>query len=183
MKNKILLIITIILIGIFNLIIPNSVNAITNNIKWNKSPIVLYATFGLNKNEILALKSAMVEWNSIGKGLLFIYGGQLNSKIVSIDGINTVGKAPIVSISTIANTNTRFLIEEREIIEADIALNTNINLTKYNMKIVFMHELGHVLGLADTDEINSIMYRYYYDENVSQITDYDILDIDSLYKK
>lgn len=182
-KQNITIIVSIIFILIiFDLILQNNIIAITNNIRWNDKPIIIYATSKLNTFEIEALKNAIIGWNNIGEGILFLYGGKLSSRIVGIDGINTVGKSSIVSIFTIANTSTRFFINNNLIFETDIVLNSNINLKRYNLEVVFMHELGHALGLSDNDELNSIMYRYYYDENVSTPTKYDILDVETLYK-
>lgn len=182
MKKKILslFVLCVTLITIFSFGFATNVNAALNGTKWNTRPITFYATNQLNANEISALKSAIAEWNSIGKGTFFTYGGQLGSSIVAVDGKNVVGKSNIPSITTLALTNLQYNTSTYVTIEADISLNSNKNLTGYNMKTIFMHELGHVLGLADTDETNSIMHKNY-ENNKGQITSYDIADINRLY--
>lgn len=182
MKKKILSLfaLCITLITIFSFGFATNVNAAFNGTRWTTRPITFYATNQLNANQIAALKSAMAEWNSIGKGTFFTYGGQLNSSIVAVDGKNVVGKAAIFSVEIVAMTNLQYNTSTHITAEADISLNSNINLNRYNMKTVFMHELGHVLGLADTEETNSIMHKNY-ENNAGKITSYDIADINKLY--
>ena len=155
-----------------------TVNAATLGVKWNSVPITIYATNQLSNNEILNLQSAIAEWNSIGKGTLIKYGG-IKSGISNprVDGINTVGKFSMPS-NDVARTNSQIL-NNVTIIESDITLNTN-KISGKNLKSIFMHELGHALGLADnTYSISSIMYASY--TGNTTISQYDINDINSLY--
>ena len=66
-----------------------------------------------------------------------------------------------------------------KIIEADIALNRNADFTNKEMKSIFMHELGHALGLAHNTLLTSIMHDGYTGRTI--ISDYDINDISTLY--
>ena len=47
------------------------------------------------------------------------------------------------------------------------------------MKSIFMHELGHALGLAHNSILTSIMHDGYTGRTI--ISDYDINDINTLY--
>ena len=60
-----------------------------------------------------------------------------------------------------------------------IVLNKNANFTNKEMKSIFMHELGHALGLAHNSILTSIMHDGYTGRTI--ISDYDINDINTLY--
>ncbi len=181
MKNKILSL-SLIILSICNISLfcfsPN-VNAVTKGVKWYSRPITYYASNQLSATEINALKSAMAEWNSIGKGIFFVYGGQLGNNRIAYDSVNVVGKDSWANTSELARTHTMVPNGTDKIIEADIALNRNADFTNKEMKSIFMHELGHALGLAHNTLLTSIMHDGYTGRTI--ISDYDINDISTLY--
>ena len=180
MKKKILFFIFIILstCSVFLFGFTSKVNATTQGVKWYSRPITYYASNQLSSTEINALISAMAEWNSIGKGTFFVYGGKLGNNRIAFDGVNIVGRDSWADTNELARTHV-MASGGTKIIEADIVLNKNANFTNKEMKSIFMHELGHTLGLAHNSILTSIMHDGYTGRTI--ISDYDINDINTLY--
>ncbi len=180
MKRKLLYgLITIFFVIVSVFIYPSTANAVVGESKQKYLPIKIYATNQLNQNEIYSLQSAISEWNSIGKGQIIIYGGVLSGvPVPKIDMINTVGKDYFAGNLEYARTVGR--AANGYITECDIVLNTNSSYASKNLKSIFMHELGHCLGLDDnTISTTSIMYLAY--SGLTSISSYDIQDINYLY--
>lgn len=179
MKKILSLFILVIMLSF--LVFPKKVEATVSGTKWQSVPVTVYATNQLNYSERLLLQSAISEWNSIGCGTLLIYGGvKSNISTPGADSFSTVGRAYLPS-GDVANT-TRLVNASNPsiIIEADITLNTSTTMSSFNLKSVFMHELGHLLGLSDnTYSITSIMYNAY--TGNTTISSYDINDINTIY--
>lgn len=96
------------------------------------------------------------------------------------DSINTVGKIKFSNGNL--TTINHVVLDYTIILEGDIVLNSDIqyyNGSYYNLKSILIHELGHFLGLADCNDINSVMYHDY--TGRTTLSAGDINDLDSLY--
>ena len=107
-----------------------------------------------------------------------MYGGQFGNNRIAFDGVNIVGRDSWANTNELARTHV-MASGGTKIIEADIVLNKNANFTNKEMKSIFMHELGHALGLAHNSILTSIMHDGYTGRTI--ISDYDINDINTLY--
>lgn len=155
--------------------------AATVGSKWYSTPITIYATTQMSNYEIEQLKQAIAVWNNTRVGTVLKYGG-VKSFILKPgqDGLNTIGKIKLIN-DNLAKTDI-WRYDNIEIFEGDILLNSDIqyyNGSYYNLRSVLIHELGHFLGLADCNDINSIMYKYY--TGRTTLSADDINDLDSLY--
>ena len=148
-------------------------------------PITIYATSNLNSTEVSQLKEAIAVWNSTRVGTVLVYGGQKNLSTMFwlSDGQNGVIKTAIADNNT-GVTSTKY--NGTNIIEADIAINSNLTYNNgsttggtYYLKSVFVHELGHFLGLDDNFDSSSVMYFSYTGRTALSAS--DINDLDSLY--
>ena len=52
-----------------------------------------------------------------------------------------------------------------------------------SLKTVFLHEIGHVLGLFHTVDLNSVMYQYIFTNRIQSISQTDRNDLNELYMK
>ncbi len=152
-------------------------------------PITVYADNSFNASEISQLREAISVWNSTRVGTVITYGGQrsLNSFYWNSDGINGIIKASMGSSSLTSMTGvTSPKTNGSNIVEADIAINKDLRYTNnattsgvFYLKSVFIHELGHLLGLADVNDQSSVMHQSYTGRTALSSQDIDILD--SLY--
>lgn len=82
-------------------------------------------------------------------------------------------------------TPSRVYADSREIVNGYIVLNTDYlpHTNSAQREVLFMHEIGHALGLADSDDPGNIMFRYL-DMNASMgsIASGDITGIKSIQK-
>ncbi len=150
--------------------------------KWSSIPVRIYADASFDATYISQLQQAIFAWNNTRVGIVLTYAGTTPSPYL-VNGIG-VTKAPISPNSTIANTvitSTGTTINK-----AVVTLNSNLSFNNgattvgtYNLKSVFMHEIGHALGLADNNDSSSIMYGTY--TGRTALSSMDINDLDSLY--
>lgn len=150
--------------------------------KWASIPVKIYVDSSFNATYISQLQQAILAWNSTRVGVVLTYAGTTPSPII-VNGIGET-KAPISSNSTIANTVRTY--NGTTINKAVITLNSNLSFNNgatttgtYNLKSVFMHEIGHALGLADNNDSSSIMCGTY--TGRTALSSMDIDDLDSLY--
>lgn len=162
---------------------PESVDA-TKGVKWASIPVKIYADSSFNATEISQLQQAISAWNSTKVGTVLTYAGTMYN-VNLVGGAIGVTKAPINPNSTIGLTVTS-VSGNTTIVKALITLNSNLTFNNgststgtYYYKSVFMHELGHALGLADNDDSSSIMCSYY--TGRTTLSTLDINDLDSLY--
>lgn len=148
-------------------------------------PITIYASPALSAVERQQLQEAIVVWNGTRVGTVLRYGGttSLLSYYWLSDGKNGVVKGDIGNNVT-AITSTK--VNGSNIIEADISLNTRVTYNNgstqsgtYYLKSVLVHELGHVLGMADNGDPSSVMYYTY--TGRTGLNANDINDLDALY--
>lgn len=150
---------------------------------WNSRPVGVYADSSFNSTYISQLQQAISAWNSTRVGTVLSYRGTMYNVYMVGTAIG-VTSAPISPNTTVANTVTSN--NGSNIIKSIVALNSNLSFNNggtssgtYYLKSVFMHELGHSLGLADNDDPSSIMYKYY--TGNTSLSSGDINDLDSLY--
>lgn len=151
--------------------------------KWLSVPVRVYADASFSSTYISQLQQAITAWNSTRVGTVLTYAGTINNPVLVTNGIG-VTKGPLASSSTIANTLTT--CNGSTITRAVVTLNSNLTFNNgstssgtYYLKSVFMHELGHALGLTDNSDSSSIMCGTY--TGGTSLSAGDINDLDSLY--
>lgn len=150
--------------------------------KWSSVPVNVYADSSFDATYISQLQQAISVWNSTRVGTVLRYAGTTPNPYM-VNGIG-VTKAPISTAGTVANTVTTYT--GNTINKAVVTLNSNLSFNNgattsgtYYLKSVFMHELGHALGLDDNSDSSSIMCGYY--TGITALSSGDINDLDSLY--
>ncbi len=97
---------------------------------------------------------------------------------LSKDSIDTVGKT--IRPITTDSSGKRYALEGKIYINSNLTYNNGSTSSgTYYLKSVLMHELGHLLGLADSSFSDGIMYRYYTGKTSFYYTDF--LAFDELY--
>lgn len=151
--------------------------------KWMSVPVRVYADASFSSTYIAQLQQAIATWNSTRVGTVLTYAGTINNPVLVTNGIG-VTKGPLASSSTIANT--LMTCNGSTITRAVVTLNSNLTFNNgstssgtYYLKSVFMHELGHALGLTDNSDSSSIMCGTY--TGRTSLSAGDINDLDSLY--
>ncbi len=159
----------------------NSTRAVFGE-KWASVPVKVYADSSFNATYISQLQQAIAAWNSTRVGTVLTYAGTIRNPYM-VNGIG-VTKAPISTAGTVGNTVLTYT--GSTINKAVVTLNSNLTFNNgsttsgtYYLKSVFMHELGHALGLDDNYDSSSIMCGYY--TGSTSLSSLDINDLDSLY--
>lgn len=149
------------------------------------TPVTIYASSTLSQSDIACLQQAINLWNGTRVGTVLKYGGvkgTLPSAYLT-DGVNGVTKENLASNVTGRTYNST---NGSKIVESNIAINKNINYAngstssgQYDLVSVFVHELGHALGLADNMSYGSVMNGSYSGNRTPSSS--DINELDSLY--
>lgn len=150
--------------------------------KWSNVPVNVYADSSFDATYISQLQQAISAWNSTRVGTVLRYSGTTRNPYM-VSGIG-VTKAPISTAGVVGNTVQT--CTGSTINKAVITLNSNLSFNNgattsgtYYLKSVFMHELGHSLGLDHNNDSSSIMCEYY--TGMTTLSSSDIDDLDSLY--
>lgn len=97
--------------------------------------------------------------------------------------------------NNVAKTSAHFDTKTGEIYDADLEINTAVNLfttddnlatssIKYlDLQTVITHEVGHMIGIAHSDRVDSIMYPYYMQGTLAgrKLTDDDVAAVCAIY--
>jgi len=97
--------------------------------------------------------------------------------------------------NNVAKTSAHFDPKTGEILDADLEINTAVNLfttddnlavtsTKYlDLQTVVTHEVGHMLGIAHSDRVDSIMFPLYMQGTLSgrKLTEDDVAAVCAVY--
>lgn len=132
-------------------------------------PLTIYASPSGGSGHINDLQKAMNTWNNAGFGTLFVYGGTMGVIApVKGDGLSAVSFGNRGKTMPIAVTNA-YVLSDGTIVEADIDVNTayvykystsSVLESGYDSQSMFTHELGHVLGLGESQDPEATMYVY-----------------------
>lgn len=127
--------------------------AYTINSFWLQRPISVWIDqVGLLPDEVQATRAAMQDWNDSFGQTLFVETIDENS---NIRVYNMDEQFP--TVDTEANTLTEYLAPV--IFEANIHFNSaTYRNAGYDMESLFIHELGHSLGLMHVPDITNVMY-------------------------
>ncbi|MDO8732918.1 MAG: matrixin family metalloprotease [Actinomycetota bacterium] len=111
-------------------------------------------------------------------GLTFADGGELavsyNDATTTVKPVKDISRNIAVyfvpdSKSSIITKNvvgygspSRVFAGSKEIVNGYIAVSTDylVRTNSFDRRLLFMHELGHALGLADSDDPSNVMFRY-----------------------
>ncbi len=127
-------------------------------------PIVMYAHTNMTSSHITALNNAINTWNNAGKGTLFVYGGVKAVPFPGVrDGLNGVTLSAMGTGRPIAVTRISY-DTSGVIYEGNIDVNISYNYifspgaaNGYDAQTMYTHELGHVLGLGESNVAGSVM--------------------------
>lgn len=100
----------------------------------------------------------------------------------------TEGQVVTPNTGTVAgSTHPSFLLDSGEVYDADVELNTlwllvqNDEVLLEHLRIVALHEAGHVLGMAHSQQSDALMFRSYSVLGDRTLTDDDVAGICALY--
>lgn len=148
-------------------------------VKWKQFPVVYNVnpanTYGLTVSAVSAdVQAAFFAWDAGTLRGLFSFGGSTSSGPAT--GRNDVFFGPIEDRNVIAVTTVWYTRGSKEIVEADVQMNTNLPwgidtdgegpvslANAYDVRNIVTHEVGHVCGLADLYTARSselTMYGY-----------------------
>lgn len=142
-------------------------NSYQQRVSWAwKTPIVMYTNDSVSDEQVQAFEKAIVIWNDtviaegFKRGALFRYGGKTNAPSgFKKDGKNVVSMVAGWPGKGTEQAETEINWADDRIFEADMRINTTKPLStsddgepgKYDLVALFVHELGHVLGLIHID--------------------------------
>lgn len=114
---------------------------------------------------------------SVGFGASEASGGQLGD--IRIGAINIDG--PYTTLAHAFQPGTEAIFGAGGTIAGDIHLDSSDDwVNNFDLPTVLLHELGHSLGLAHSDDITAVMYPYYGGPNLTLSAD-DIAGIQAIY--
>jgi len=136
-------------------------NSYLQRVSWRTLPVTLYGDASLSEEQVTALTDAMEIWNktlaeNMGIEQTFVYGGTLDAHFgLKNDLLNVVSITSEWKGISGEQAETLLIWESTAILEADIRINgtkpysTNPNgeNDKIDLVALFVHELGHSIGL------------------------------------
>jgi hypothetical protein len=149
-------------------------NSYQQRVSWAwKTPVVMHANNSLTDEQAAALEKAILIWNDMAvsqgfkRGTFFKYGGKLDLPSgFRKDGKNIISMVDGWEGKGTEQAETVINWADDRIYEADMRINATKPLStndegeygKYDLVALFVHELGHVLGLLhiDTDGYTSM---------------------------
>jgi hypothetical protein len=141
-------------------------NGYLQRVSWTQAPINMYADSTVTPAQLEAFQKAMDIWNEefrqdFGGKDIFVFAGSLSGYVGNqLDGKNVLSLAGDWVGLPEDQANTFIGWYDTSIIDADIILNGSKNFAssdtvasnEIDTVALFVHELGHVLGLKDIND-------------------------------
>lgn len=153
----------------------NQLEQKNHKIKWQKLPVVIHIEQSVPLEFRNSMKDAAAIWNKeLGLTAIEVSDVIVGSPAISMDNHNVVYWLDVPSVMPTSTQAVTIPTSYSGVItDADIVINGNdfrFSTTgendKVDMKSLMVHEMGHVLGMAHTDNFYSIMFPYLGDGQV-----------------
>ena len=141
--------------------------------EWVSMPIRYVVSEGglpdvLNGSDFRAIHEAFAAWQAVDSAeVRFEFVGTVPLTAAGKDGINLISFADPVFLETgilaVTHNYEEVVDGQNRIVESDIVLNPNLGFTtsgepgRYDLQSVMTHQIGHLLGLAESPIVSSVM--------------------------
>lgn len=144
-------------------------NSEGQRVSWRSRPVNMFVSSDVPQDAYPAIQKAMDKWNQTLGYKILVLAGVSNSKEPANDGKNVIyWPSTWTDPKSNEQGNTTIFWKGEQISEADIKINaqsyvfsydTSPSTSQVDLESLFLHELGHVLGLKHEDAQVSVMNR------------------------